>query len=307
MQGRGGELVLRRRGPHLEVISNGAFLISTENEASSRALVSAAAPWLPDGPLRVLIGGLGLGYALDEALGLDRVEIRDGGRVRARHRVVVRALRSGRARRAASRRPRPHRDRRRARRFCARRPRLTTSSVSTQTMGPNGSSASPNAVLYDVGGLALTFAALRPAAWPSSGHRSATRSSRRRSPLGSRRFMRCRRPTSWRVAVSSTRCTWRGAPRPRHASGGWIRQESVGHRPFKPDRPASAVSRSPRTSPALAGPPAVYSLLTMYAIVVPARRLAGPSPWMPSSLRDCPVAGVAHANRIEYRAQDDAI
>ena len=51
-QGRDGELVLRRRGPHLEVISNGAFLISTENEASSRALVSAAAPWLADGPPR---------------------------------------------------------------------------------------------------------------------------------------------------------------------------------------------------------------------------------------------------------------
>jgi spermidine synthase len=82
--GRSGELVLRRRAGHLEVIVNGAFLISTENEASSRAMVTAgleavASPlssraFVPgDVPaegrrLDVLIGGLGLGYALDEAL-----------------------------------------------------------------------------------------------------------------------------------------------------------------------------------------------------------------------------------------------
>jgi hypothetical protein len=97
--GRSGELVLRRRAGHLEVILNGAFLISTENEASSRAMITAgleavALP-LPDpgsqaasdlgagpGPgaspaesrrHEVLIGGLGLGYALDEALRSPRV------------------------------------------------------------------------------------------------------------------------------------------------------------------------------------------------------------------------------------------
>ena len=37
--GRSGELVLRRSGADLEVILNGAFLISTANEASSRAMV----------------------------------------------------------------------------------------------------------------------------------------------------------------------------------------------------------------------------------------------------------------------------
>ncbi|MBN2203769.1 MAG: hypothetical protein JW767_01990, partial [Thermoleophilia bacterium] len=99
IEGRSGELVLRRRAGHLEVILNGAFLISTENEASSRAMITAgleavALP-LPDpGPqaalgsdavpgfggaqtedsgLDVLIGGLGLGYALDEALTIPRV------------------------------------------------------------------------------------------------------------------------------------------------------------------------------------------------------------------------------------------
>ena len=68
--GRAGELVLRRRRGHLEVISNGAFLISSQNEASSRALVSAAAPRLPDRQLHGFTAGLGLGYALDEALRL---------------------------------------------------------------------------------------------------------------------------------------------------------------------------------------------------------------------------------------------
>jgi spermidine synthase len=68
--GVSGELVLRRHGRHLEIVSNGVFLISTENEASSRALVKAARPLLPPRPLDVLIGGLGFGHALDEALGL---------------------------------------------------------------------------------------------------------------------------------------------------------------------------------------------------------------------------------------------
>jgi hypothetical protein len=99
VEGRSGELALRRRAGHLEVILNGAFLISTENEASSRAMITAglevvdsplpdpapqaargsdAVPGLGDAEtegrgLDVLIGGLGLGYALDEALANPRV------------------------------------------------------------------------------------------------------------------------------------------------------------------------------------------------------------------------------------------
>jgi len=72
-EGRSGELVLRRSGADLEVILNGAFLISTANDASSRAMVSAALPYLAGDRLEVLIGGLGLGYALDEALIDDRI------------------------------------------------------------------------------------------------------------------------------------------------------------------------------------------------------------------------------------------
>ncbi|MCX6372900.1 MAG: spermidine synthase, partial [Actinobacteria bacterium] len=71
--GRSGELVLRRRGADLEMILNGAFLISTANDASSRAMVTAALPHLDGDALDVLIGGLGLGYALDEALACERI------------------------------------------------------------------------------------------------------------------------------------------------------------------------------------------------------------------------------------------
>jgi spermidine synthase len=69
-RGRSGELVLLRRGDELQLVCNGAFVIASCNERSSRALVAAARPFLPAGPLDVLIGGLGMGYALDEALDL---------------------------------------------------------------------------------------------------------------------------------------------------------------------------------------------------------------------------------------------
>jgi spermidine synthase len=66
--GRSGELALRRGPLGYEIVCDGAFLISDENEVSSRAMITAARQHVPEGPLDVLIGGLGLGYALDEAL-----------------------------------------------------------------------------------------------------------------------------------------------------------------------------------------------------------------------------------------------
>ena len=60
-RGRSGELVLLRRGDELQLVCDGAFVIASCNERSSRALVAAARPFLPKGPLDVLIGGLGLG------------------------------------------------------------------------------------------------------------------------------------------------------------------------------------------------------------------------------------------------------
>lgn len=66
--GRCGELALRRGPRGHEIVCDGSFLISDENEVSSRALIAAARPQAPRRQLDVCIGGLGLGYALDEAL-----------------------------------------------------------------------------------------------------------------------------------------------------------------------------------------------------------------------------------------------
>jgi spermidine synthase len=66
-----GELVLRRAGEHFEVIANGTFLMDTRDGRSERALVREAVPG-GDGK-RVLLGGLGVGFSLDEALRLPGV------------------------------------------------------------------------------------------------------------------------------------------------------------------------------------------------------------------------------------------
>lgn len=67
--GRGGELQLQRRGPHFEIIYNGVFLMATYNGAAERAMVARALESLSiKPPLRVFIGGLGVGYSLREAL-----------------------------------------------------------------------------------------------------------------------------------------------------------------------------------------------------------------------------------------------
>ena len=67
-----GELVLRRDGEHHEIVSNGMFLMDTRNGESERALVRAAVR----GPgARVLIGGLGVGFSLTEALALDAAAV----------------------------------------------------------------------------------------------------------------------------------------------------------------------------------------------------------------------------------------
>jgi spermidine synthase len=68
-EGPCGEVVLRRRGEHLEIIANGCFLMDTSDGRSERLLVRAALDALPpDLPEpRLLIGGLGVGFSLDEA------------------------------------------------------------------------------------------------------------------------------------------------------------------------------------------------------------------------------------------------
>lgn len=70
--GECGELVLRRRGPVLEIIANGTFLMDTSGGASERALVRVAAERMP-APGRMVIAGLGVGFSLAEALAHPRV------------------------------------------------------------------------------------------------------------------------------------------------------------------------------------------------------------------------------------------
>ena len=68
-----GELVLRRVDGHLEVISNGVFLMDTRDGRSERLLVEAALATHP-APRRLLIGGLGVGFSLAEATADPRPE-----------------------------------------------------------------------------------------------------------------------------------------------------------------------------------------------------------------------------------------
>jgi spermidine synthase len=63
-----GELVLRRAEAHYEIIHNGVFLMDTRNGASERLLVRAALDACRQPRVRVLLGGLGVGFSLDEAL-----------------------------------------------------------------------------------------------------------------------------------------------------------------------------------------------------------------------------------------------
>lgn len=62
-----GELVLRRSGEHFEIISNGVFLMDTRNGDSERLLVREALARVRPGA-RLLIGGLGVGFSLVEAV-----------------------------------------------------------------------------------------------------------------------------------------------------------------------------------------------------------------------------------------------
>ncbi|MDT0341604.1 spermidine synthase [Streptomyces sp. DSM 44938] len=63
-----GEVVLRRHGELLQIIANGCFLMDTSDGRSERLLVTAALDALDDRPdPAVLIGGLGVGFSLEQA------------------------------------------------------------------------------------------------------------------------------------------------------------------------------------------------------------------------------------------------
>ncbi|MDI7786200.1 MULTISPECIES: spermidine synthase [Streptomyces] len=73
-EGRYGEVVLRERGEHFEIIANGCFLMDTSDGRSERLLIDAALAALPAGRTgpSVLIGGLGVGFSLVRAAGEER-------------------------------------------------------------------------------------------------------------------------------------------------------------------------------------------------------------------------------------------
>lgn len=68
-----GEIQLQKRGEYYEIISNGTFLMATYNGESERLLVQSALN-KANSVSRVLIGGLGVGFSLQEALLDSRVE-----------------------------------------------------------------------------------------------------------------------------------------------------------------------------------------------------------------------------------------
>ncbi|MFD1175727.1 spermine/spermidine synthase [Paenibacillus puldeungensis] len=68
-----GEIQLQQRGQYYEIISNGTFLMATYNGESERLLVRSALQHV-DKPSQVLVGGLGVGFSLQEALRDPRVK-----------------------------------------------------------------------------------------------------------------------------------------------------------------------------------------------------------------------------------------
>lgn len=73
VRGVNGELVLRRREGHHEIVANGVFLMDTRDGRSERLLVTAAAARMPARG-RMLLGGLGVGFSLAAALAEPRVQ-----------------------------------------------------------------------------------------------------------------------------------------------------------------------------------------------------------------------------------------
>lgn len=63
-----GEWQLQRRDRHYEIICSGVFLMASYNRASDRQLATLALGRVAGEGLRVLVGGLGIGYTAQAAL-----------------------------------------------------------------------------------------------------------------------------------------------------------------------------------------------------------------------------------------------
>lgn len=69
-----GEWQLQRRDGHFEIICNGVFLMASYNRASDRALATLALGRISGTGLRVLVGGLGIGFTAQAVLEDRRVK-----------------------------------------------------------------------------------------------------------------------------------------------------------------------------------------------------------------------------------------
>ncbi len=72
-----GDWQLQRRGLHYELICSGVFLMASYNHASDRALATLALAQVMGAGLRVLVGGLGIGFTAQAALEDRRVQALD--------------------------------------------------------------------------------------------------------------------------------------------------------------------------------------------------------------------------------------
>ena len=68
-----GEWQLQRRDAHYEIICNGVFLMASYNRASDRSLATVALARVRGEGLRVLVGGLGIGFTAQAVLEDKRV------------------------------------------------------------------------------------------------------------------------------------------------------------------------------------------------------------------------------------------
>jgi spermidine synthase len=68
-----GEWQLQRRDDHYEIICNGVFLMASYNVASDRRLATLALARLAGDGLRILVGGLGIGFTAQAVLQDTRV------------------------------------------------------------------------------------------------------------------------------------------------------------------------------------------------------------------------------------------
>ena len=221
-------------------------------------MVTAALPYLAGDALEVLIGGLGLGYALDEALACPRVAHVTVAEYEPPHRALVRGMGEGRAERAAAGErvgPRASSSRLTWRTCCGRRRGASTSSLSTPTTGRNGSCARPTPGLYSEAGVGLAREALRPGG-------AAVFWSPERYPAFESCWLRVFGgvlpvpPTTWSTDVAtSTRCMLRRRRRtPEWARKGRLRSETKeagwGSPGNSPRHSLGAHGRPPRRRPA---------------------------------------------------------